>query len=86
MELWCYACKEKRDTSWKEGVCQIPTCLKNFKSSAYWFKMKKTDFPTMCSKCRLADRQSNRLAILEGGLNESERNEDEEEDVNESDF
>jgi hypothetical protein len=40
-------------------------CGKTFKSSAYWFQMKKTDFPDKCSACRLANRERMR-AELEG--------------------
>ena len=48
----------------KAGVCE--TCGAGFKSSAYWFQMKKTDFPVKCSPCRLANRDRMRQA-LEGG-------------------
>jgi hypothetical protein len=40
-------------------------CGARFKSSAYWFLMKKTDFPDKCSACRLANREKMR-AELEG--------------------
>jgi hypothetical protein len=38
-------------------------CSKSFKSSAYWFLMKKTDFPDKCSACRLANRERMRLEL-----------------------
>jgi len=47
----------------KEGICTV--CTKVFKSSAYWFLMKKSDFPTTCAPCRLANREKLR-AILSG--------------------
>ncbi len=40
-------------------------CGAGFKSSAYWFFMKKTDFPDMCCGCRLTTREKMR-AELEG--------------------
>lgn len=62
-ELWCETCTQKRDDSFKKANCV--DCSKEFKSSAYWFQMKKTDFPTKCSACRLANREKMR-AQLEG--------------------
>ena len=41
-------------------------CGKNFKSSAYWFLRKKTDFPDKCSGCRLANRDRMRQQIEDG--------------------
>lgn len=63
-ELWCTSCTQKRNDSFKTANCSI--CGKGFKSSAYWFLMKKTDFPDKCSPCRLANREKMRAA-LEGG-------------------
>ncbi len=62
-ELWCDSCTQKRDETMKEGICTV--CTKVFKSSAYWFLMKKSDFPTTCAPCRLANREKLR-AILSG--------------------
>lgn len=53
----------------KSGVCIV--CSKPFKSSAYWFLMKKTDFPDKCSGCRLANRDRMRRA-LEGRAPDSD--------------
>ena len=39
----------------KAAQCTI--CLKEFKSSAFWFQMMKCDFPATCSGCRLSDRK-----------------------------
>ncbi len=69
-ELWCGSCTEKRDATFKSGTCE--TCGKGFKSSAYWFQMKKTDFPTKCSGCRLANREKMR-AELEGRVQPEKR-------------
>ena len=66
-ELWCPDCTKKRDETFKSARCEV--CTAPFKSSAYWFQMKKTDFPTKCSKCRLANRERMRAA-LEGVLDE----------------
>jgi hypothetical protein len=52
----------------KSGTCEV--CGKGFKSSAYWFLRKKTDFPTKCSACRLANRDKMRLAIENGASQE----------------
>lgn len=60
-ELWCSSCTEKRNNSFKTANCSI--CGKGFKSSAYWFLMKKTDFPDKCSSCRLANREKMRAAL-----------------------
>ena len=46
-ELWCDSCTKKRNSSMRAGTCE--TCGAGFKSSAYWFLMKKTDFPAKCS-------------------------------------
>ena len=42
----------------KAARCTI--CLKEFKSSTFWFLMMKCDFPTTCSACRLSDRKKQR--------------------------
>ena len=60
-ELWCDTCTQKRNDSFKTANCSI--CGKGFKSSAYWFLMKKTDFPDKCSPCRLANREKMRAAL-----------------------
>lgn len=51
-EIWCDPCSLKRSQSTKKGFCI--DCGASFMSSAYWFFMKKTDFPVRCSGCRLA--------------------------------
>lgn len=45
----------------KRGTCVV--CGKDFKSSTYWFLMKKTDFPDKCSACRLANRDLKRREL-----------------------
>jgi hypothetical protein len=65
-ELWCNPCSQKRDETMKSAQCE--KCRATFKSSAYWFLRKKTDFPTLCSACRLERRERMRTA-LEGGGN-----------------
>ena len=68
-ELWCNPCTKKRNESMKPGTCCM--CGAGFKSSAYWFQMKKTDFPDKCSACRLANRDRMRRE-LEGDVHEEE--------------
>ena len=65
-ELWCDDCTTKRNDSMKKGKCVM--CSKEFKSSAYWFLMKKTDFPDKCSACRLANRDRMRKELDEGAV------------------
>jgi hypothetical protein len=60
-ELWCKDCTQKRNDSFKSKNCSW--CSKSFKSSAYWFLMKKTDFPDKCSGCRLLNREKMRAAL-----------------------
>ena len=38
-------------------------CTKSFRSSAYWFLMKKSDFPDKCPPCRLANREKLRATL-----------------------
>ena len=58
-ELWCGSCTKKRDESVREAACTI--CKFKFMSSAYWFKMKKTDFPEHCLTCRQASGRALKL-------------------------
>ena len=60
-ELWCDTCTVKRDSTLKTGKCII--CGLTFKSSEYWFLMKKADFPDKCCACRLADREIKRQKL-----------------------
>jgi len=64
-EIWCNTCTKKRDESLKTANCKV--CGKPFKSSAYWFLIKKSDFPDKCCPCRLDEREKMR-AELEGIL------------------
>jgi Alpha-kinase family len=57
-EKYCNKCNSKRLNSMKEGKCA--TCGSSFRSSEYWFNMKRTEFPTLCSKCRLERRNKMR--------------------------
>ncbi len=45
----------------KEGTCKM--CGLLFRSSAYWFLMKKSDFPDTCAPCRLATREKLRAQL-----------------------
>jgi vacuole morphology and inheritance protein 14 len=62
-EAYCDSCDQQRKYSMKEGVCVNNSCGERFRSSEYWFKMKRTDFPDLCSKCRAErrDRMRNEL-------------------------
>lgn len=62
-ELYCKDCNFKKMSTMKEGKCI--DCSSTFRSSEYWFKMKRTDFPVRCSKCRLENRNKLRKAIKE---------------------
>jgi hypothetical protein len=42
----------------EKGWCEV--CGNGFKSSAYWFKMKRTDFPVKCGGCRKEAREKMR--------------------------
>ena len=53
-ETYCKDCDNKRVNSNKQGICI--DCNSSFRSSEYWFMMKRTDFPVRCSKCRLENR------------------------------
>lgn len=53
----------------REAVCK--DCKNPFRSSAYWYLMKKSDFPESCFNCRLANREKLR-AQLEGRLQKIE--------------
>jgi len=61
MEMYCDGCNRKRSGSMKQGVCCM--CQATFKSSVYWFRMKKTDFPDKCSGCRLKNRERMRKEL-----------------------
>jgi len=53
-EMYCESCDVQRKNTIKGGKCI--DCQAAFKSSEYWFRMKRTDFPIRCSACRLANR------------------------------
>ena len=44
----------KKKQSMKKANCKW--CKKEFVSSEYWFKMKRTDFPILCQDCRKIKR------------------------------
>jgi hypothetical protein len=48
-ENFCDSCNGKRKNSFKGATCT--KCNTFFKSSAYVYKMKRTDFPDKCQKC-----------------------------------
>jgi len=56
-EIYCEPCDKERQETMLQEYCI--DCGKSFYSSEYWFKMKRTDFPVRCSRCRLENR--NRL-------------------------
>lgn len=39
----------------REGKCEW--CKASFRSSQFWFKMMRTDFPTLCGDCRKLRRE-----------------------------
>jgi|JI61114BRNA_FD_contig_71_1253803_length_2662_multi_2_in_0_out_0_1 hypothetical protein len=52
---YCKPCDDKRKASLRKGKCEW--CSTTFSSSEYWFKMMRTDFPTLCGECRKARRE-----------------------------
>ncbi len=48
--------------SWIETMinAKCVKCTGSFKSSEYWFKMKRTDFPELCGPCRRERRDKMR--------------------------
>eukprot|EP00825_Cyclidium_porcatum_P036758 TRINITY_DN3946_c0_g1_i1.p1 TRINITY_DN3946_c0_g1~~TRINITY_DN3946_c0_g1_i1.p1 ORF type:complete len:575 (-),score=85.89 TRINITY_DN3946_c0_g1_i1:473-2197(-) len=57
-EKYCNSCDVKRKNTMKDGKCC--DCGKSFRSSEYWFLMKRTDFPVRCSDCRRKLREKKR--------------------------
>ena len=47
-EIYCSDCQKKQQKTMKEAVCI--DCFYTFRSSEYWVKMKKCDFPVRCTK------------------------------------
>ena len=64
-EMYCGLCKAEKNNSMKDGICI--DCKATFRSSEYWFKMKRTDFPVRCQKCRLENRNRLRKELETGG-------------------
>lgn len=60
-ELYCHSCDEERKSSVRSEKCI--DCKSAFQSSEYWFRMKRTDFPVRCSKCRLENRNKLRSQL-----------------------
>ena len=60
-EMYCLDCKYEKNKTIKEGKCI--DCGESFKSSEFWFKMKRTDFPVRCQKCRLENRNKLRKEL-----------------------
>ena len=54
-EVWCDDCTVQRDRSMTSGNCKL--CFQNFKFSAYWYKMKRSDNPVHCFECRYLERE-----------------------------
>ena len=57
-EIYCPSCQKRKKDTMQPGTCI--DCSSSFRSSEYWFKMKRTDFPVRCSKCRLENRNKMR--------------------------
>ncbi|KAL4477127.1 hypothetical protein ABPG72_008861 [Tetrahymena utriculariae] len=66
-EKYCDTCDTKKRQTMLMGVCEI--CYSTFTSSVYWFLMKRTEFPKLCSKCR-----RNRRDQLRDSLQQSKEN------------
>ncbi|KAL4477126.1 hypothetical protein ABPG72_008860 [Tetrahymena utriculariae] len=66
-EKYCDTCDTKKRQTMQMGVCEI--CYSTFTSSVYWFLMKRTEFPKLCSKCR-----RNRRDQLRDSLQQSKEN------------
>lgn len=64
-EMYCSSCKIEKNCTIKEGVCV--DCGAKFKSSEFWFKMKRTDFPVKCQNCRLINRNKLRKELEREG-------------------
>mmetsp|Transcript_41174 Transcript_41174/g.43066 ORF Transcript_41174/g.43066 Transcript_41174/m.43066 type:complete len:800 (-) Transcript_41174:61-2460(-) len=62
-ETYCSSCTSQNRASRKVGVCE--DCHGNFESSEYWFKMKRTDFPTRCQECRRKRRDKLRSELID---------------------
>jgi hypothetical protein len=60
-EMYCRNCDVSMKKSMKEGTCI--DCKAPFRSSEFWFKMKRTDFPVRCSPCRLLLRNKMRQSL-----------------------
>ena len=67
-EIYCPECQRKKNETMVGGNCI--DCKSSFRSSEYWFKMKRTDFPVRCSRCRLENRNKLRMEL------EKEKNDD----------
>lgn len=52
---YCRPCDDKRKATMRKGNCEW--CNTSFNSSEYWFKMMRTDFPTLCGDCRKKRRE-----------------------------
>jgi hypothetical protein len=49
----------------KSAQCSL--CNRRFSSSAYWFKMKRADFPVNCYDCRQSERERMRIELEKTG-------------------
>jgi len=65
-EFWCFDCTTKRNSSMKKGKCE--DCSNEYQCSAYYYEMKRSDFPTQCFHCRVAERAQKRYE-LDGWIN-----------------
>ncbi|KAL4478423.1 hypothetical protein ABPG74_006658 [Tetrahymena malaccensis] len=60
-EKYCPSCDQKRQATLKSASCT--SCKTTFKSSTYWFLMKRTDFPELCGPCRKLRRERMRAEL-----------------------
>ncbi|KAL4471762.1 hypothetical protein ABPG74_008655 [Tetrahymena malaccensis] len=60
-EKYCPSCDQKRQNTLKQAYCT--SCNAQFKSSTYWFLMKRTDFPELCGPCRKKRRERLRAEL-----------------------
>lgn len=52
---YCKPCDDQRKSTMRDGKCEW--CSASFRSSEFWFKMMRTDFPTLCGDCRKKRRE-----------------------------
>lgn len=72
-ECYCDHCQKEKNATMSKGRCI--DCKQDFRSSEYWFIMKRTDFPIRCPNCRRANRDKMRSELEQDKeINESRLN------------